>query len=400
MRTSAILRIRPRPRKAIPVLLYPLLSLLLIWLCGCGASTQIPAVAAVSISPGEVWPDTNGVHINAHGGGVLYHEGLYYWFGEHKIEGRAGNRAMVGVHCYSSSDLGQWTDEGIALEVSEDPNSEIVKGNVIERPKVIHNQKTGKFVMWFHLELAGQGYSAARTGVAVSDRVTGPYTYLRSYRPNAGTWPLNFPEEQKTGAVSPDPLEQGSDEWKAASLDGGMVRRDFEGGQMARDMTLFVDDDGTAYHIHASEENGTLHISELSDDYLSFTDRWARAFLGGHNEAPAVFKAKGKYYMITSGCTGWAPNPGRSSVADSMLGEWRALGNPSRGTEEQNATTFESQSTHILPVQGKPDAFIFMGDRWRPKNPIDGRYIWLPIQWEDDKPVLKWMDEWSLESLD
>ena len=30
---------------------------------------------------------------------------------------------------------------------------------------------------------------------------------------------------------------------------------------MARDMTLFVDDDGTAFHIYASEDNGTLQIS-------------------------------------------------------------------------------------------------------------------------------------------
>lgn len=400
MRTSATLRTKRPARRLVSICSHVLFPLLLVWLCGCGDSRPAPAEATVTIRPGEIWPDASSAHINAHGGGVLHHDGLYYWFGEHKIEGRNGNRAMVGVHRYSSADLGQWADEGIALTVSEDPASEIVKGSVIERPKVIHNRKTGKFVMWFHLELVGQGYSAARTGVAVSDRVTGPYRYLRSYRPNAGTWPLNLPEEQKTGPVSPDPLEQGSEEWKAASLDGGMVRRDFEDGQMSRDMTLFVDDDGTAYHIHASEENGTLHISELSDDYLSFTDRWVRAFPGGHNEAPAVFKAKGKYYMITSGCTGWAPNPGRSSVADSMLGEWRVLGNPSRGTDGQNATTFDSQSTYVLPVQGKPNTFIFMGDRWRPKNPIDGRYIWLPIQWEDDKPVLKWMDEWSLELFD
>jgi hypothetical protein len=40
---------------------------------------------------------------------------------------------------------------------------------------------------------------------------------------------------------------------------------------MARDMNLFVDDDGTADHIHASEESAALHISQLSDDCLSFS---------------------------------------------------------------------------------------------------------------------------------
>ncbi len=251
--------------------------------------------------------------------------------------------------------------------------------------------------MWFHLELKDKGYDAARTGVAVSDNVKGPYAYLRSYRPNAGTWPQNMPEGQKTGPVPQGVLKQGTKEWHDAAIGGAIVRRDFKGGQMARDMGLFVDDDGTAYHIHASEENATLHISRLSADYLSFTDQWARAFPGDHNEAPAVFKFKGKYYMITSGCTGWAPNPARSGVANSMLGEWRSLGDPSRGSKEQNQITFESQSTYILPVQGKPGAFIFMADRWRPRNPIDGRYVWLPIQWEGDKPVLKWLGEWSLK---
>jgi hypothetical protein len=79
-----------------------------------------------------------------------------------------------------------------------------------------------------------------------------------------------------------------------------------------------------------------------------------------------------------------------------MLGEWRALGNPSRGTPAENETTFESQSTCVLPVAGKPGAFIFMADHWRPSNPIDGRYIWLPVQWEGAMPVLHWMKEWSL----
>ena len=37
--------------------------------------------------PGELWRDTDGKVINAHGGGVLFYEGVYYWYGELK-EGR------------------------------------------------------------------------------------------------------------------------------------------------------------------------------------------------------------------------------------------------------------------------------------------------------------------------
>ena len=361
----------------------------------CSVVAAAVAAGAGSFRPGELWPDSNGVHINAHGGGVLYHDGVYYWFGESR------ERGTKGVSCYSSKDLYNWTDEGLALAVvTDNPKSEIAAGNVIERPKVIYNRKTSKFVMWFHTELRGQGYNAARTSVAVSDKVKGPYTLVRSFRPNAGTWPLNLPEEQRTGPIPQGNLSQGGKEWLDANQSGAIVRRDFKDGQMSRDMGLFVDDDGAAYHIHASEENGTLHISQLSGDYLSFSDKWVRAFPGGHNEAPAVFKWKGKYYMITSGCTGWTPNAARSAVADSMLGEWRTLGNPVRGTKEQTDSTFESQSTYVLPVQGKPGAFIFMADRWRPQNHPDGRYIWLPIQWEGDKPVLKWMEEWSLNSFE
>ena len=40
-----------------------------------------------------------------------------------------------------------------------------------------------------------------------------------------------------------------------------MFKKDFEKGQMSRDMTIFVDDDGKAYHIYSSEENSTTPVS-------------------------------------------------------------------------------------------------------------------------------------------
>jgi len=346
------------------------------------------------INPGELWPDNNGTHINAHGGGILLHNGTYYWYGEHKTEGSRGNRAWVGVHCYSSKNLCDWKDEGVVMEVSKDTASLIIEGCVIERPKVIFNKKTDKFVLWFHHELKGMGYLAAKTGVAVSESPTGPFEYIDSYNPNTGQWPVNFTEEQKTKTFS-DTLEDWSEEWILAVDDGLFVQRDFEKGQMARDMTLYVDEDGTAYHIHASEENLTLHISELTDDYLGFTGKYILVQPTGHNEAPSIFKHNGKYYMITSGCTGWAPNAARLLVSDSVMGDWEYIGNPCIGKDKD--LTFHSQSTFIIPVKGKKDAFIFMADRWNPQDAIDGRYIWLPIQFnENDQPYLEWMDEWDL----
>lgn len=143
----------------------------------------------------EWWKDVNNEYINAHGGGVLFHNGLYYWFGEHRPEN--GFTTEVGVNCYASSDLQNWTHKGVALAVSEEPGSDIERGCIMERPKVIYNKKTGKFVMWFHLELKGQGYGPARAAVAVSDKPEGPYRFVRSGRVNPGIYPENMPEADR-----------------------------------------------------------------------------------------------------------------------------------------------------------------------------------------------------------
>lgn len=348
-----------------------------------------------SFTPGEIWPDNKGVHINAHGGGLLFHKGTYYWYGEHKTEGEAGNLANVGVHCYSSDDLYNWKDEGIALSVMpEGSGSEIEKGCILERPKVIYNSKTGKYVMWFHLEPKGAGYTGAKSGVAVSDNPQGPFTFIEAVRPNAGHWPLNYPKELKEA-----PVRTGDAVFTGGSVPAhpdtlNLVKRDFEDGQMARDMNLFVDEDGKAYHIYSSEENSTLHIALLSEDYLTHSGKYARFFTGRFMEAPAMFKKDRKYYLIMSGCTGWAPNEARSAVAESVWGEWKELGNPCIG--EGADLTFHSQSTYVLPVAGTTDQFIYLGDRWTPQDAINGRYIWLPIRFEGEKVVIEWKENWSL----
>jgi hypothetical protein len=325
-------------------------------------SSQCFGAEAAQFEPGKVWPDNNGVHINAHAGGVLFHDGTYYWFGQHMIRGRLGNAAQVGVSVYSSKDLITWKDDGIALPVSSDPASNITKGCIIERPKVIYNAKTKKFVMWFHLELMvlkGKKYNSALSGVAVSDKVTGPYTFVSSFRPNNAD---------------------------------------------ARDQTLFVDDDGKAYHLYSAGGSSTLHISLLSDDYLTPSGTYVKAFPRRYMEAPAICKRKGKYYFIASGTSGWDPNPAKSAVAESIFGPWTELGNPCVGTNRLNGLgpekTFGGQSTFILPVQGKEDAFIAMFDIWRPGNPIDGLYIWLPIQFTDSGFKVEWIDQWDLSFFD
>ena len=359
------------------------------------------SVCAGSFEPGKVCKDSSGVSINAHGGGVLFHGGAYYWYGEHKIAGKAGNKAMVGVHCYSSKNLYDWKDEGIALAVSDNEKSDIVKGCVLERPKVIYNKKTAKFVMWFHLELKGMGYKAARSGVAVSDTPAGPFKFVRSGRINPGVWPLNSDDSIKqipdaSAKVKHSPFYQ------MTVVNQNVLGRDFEGGQMARDMTLFVDDDGKAYHVYSSEENSTTQIALLSDDYLSHADPYVRVFPNRWMEAPAICKYDGYYWFIASGCTGWKPNQARAAVAENIFGPWLEVDCPCSGVNPANnmgpGKTFGGQSTYILPVEGKKGAFIAMFDIWNPGNAIDGRYVWLPLKLQFRSPYVsvEWQDKWDL----
>ncbi len=350
------------------------------------AGLAAPTRAGPVFTPGAVWHDTAGQPINAHAGGVLFHEGVYYWYGEIK-EGRTylpkankawgGTRVLAGgVSCYSSRDLVSWKNEGVALApVPEDPDHDLSPENIIERPKVIYNARTNKFVLWFHQD--SPNYAAARSGVAVSDTPAGPFKYLGSFRPNAGVRPLNATDAD----LQPRP--------------GNLLARDLEGGQMARDMTLFVDDDGTAYQFFASESNQTMHVSQLSDDYLRPAGKYARIFVGRSIEAPAVFKHLGKYYLIGSGCTGWDPNPAHAAMADSIFGPWRELGNPCRG--EGAELTFGSQSTFVLPVAGRPGIFIALFDRWQKWDLPDSRYVWLPVEFDaEQRPVIRWRARWGL----
>lgn len=361
----------------------------------CAMVAAVEAQALDEIRPGQEWPDRKGEHINAHGGGLLFHEGKYYWYGENRPA--RGFTTEVGVEVYSSSDLMNWEDEGVALAVSEEAGHDIERGCIMERPKVVRNPKTGKFVMLFHLELKGQGYAAARVGFAESDSPVGPFRFIRSLRPNAGKWPVDFSRRDIRKAKKlkeADYKEWWTPEWREAIREGLLLARDVPGGQMSRDMTVYVDDDGKAYHIYSAEENLTLNIAELADDYLDYTGRYVRVAPGGQNEAPAIFKRDGVYWMITSGCTGWAPNEARMFKATSLWGPWEQLPSPFVGKDAKKS--FHTQGTYIFKVEGTEDGFVFMADRWNPRSLKNSRHIWLPIDFEaDSTPVIRWVDGWS-----
>ncbi|WP_462340383.1 glycoside hydrolase family 43 protein [Paraprevotella clara] len=364
-----------------------------VW--GLVMAASVDAQSLERITPGQEWPDRKGEHINAHGGGLLFHEGKYYWYGENRPA--RGFTTEVGVEVYSSSDLVNWEDEGVALAVSEESGHDIERGCIMERPKVVRNPKTGKFVMLFHLELKGKGYAAARVGFAESDSPVGPFRFIRSLRPNAGKWPTDFSRRDIRKAKKlkeADYKEWWTPEWREAIREGLLLARDVPGGQMSRDMTVYVDDDGKAYHIYSAEENLTLNLAELTDDYLDYTGRYVRIAPGGQNEAPTIFKRDGVYWMITSGCTGWAPNEARMFKAASLWGPWEQLPSPFVGKDAKKS--FHTQGTYIFKVEGTEDGFVFMADRWNPQSLKNSRHIWLPIDFEaDGTPVIRWVDSWS-----
>ncbi len=360
-------------------------------------TTTLLRLVAQPPMDGGVWKDNTGKHINAHGGNILNYKGTYYWYGESRSD-TGKPYSSLGVSCFTSKNLIDWTNRGLALSVTDEAGSDIEGGCIIERPKVLYNSKTGKFVMWFHLELKGRGYAAARAAVAVSDTPFGPFRLVRSGRVNARQYPIGFcltdTTELRHQLLSSNMKTWWTPEWRTQIERGAFFMRDLDGGQMARDMTVFVDDDGKAYHIYSSEDNLTIHIAQLTDDYMNHNGSFVRVAPGGQNEAPTIFKKDGTFWMITSGCTGWAPNAARIFRAKNIFGPWKQLPNPCRG--EGADKTFGAQGTYIYKVEtpaqkkmfGGAD-YVFMADIWNPHNLSDSRHLWIPIKFENGMPVLR-----------
>lgn len=344
------------------------------------------AIGAVPHAPlynGGEWYDTDGNRINCHGGNIIKTDSLYYWYGEHRPGFDANYQK--GVVCYSSPDLVNWKNEGIVLATVSDTASVMQKGCTIERPKVVYCPKTKKYMLWFHHELKGRGYGAAHVAVAESKSPTGPFKFLYSQRVNPGKYPLNFDKKFKGHKWDAANGEWWTPEWREAVKEGMFTERDHKGGQMSRDMTIFVDDDGKAYHIYSSEENATLQIAELTKDYGRHTGKYVRIFPTGLNEAPVVFKKDGKYWMICSGCTGWEPNKARLFSADDIMGEWTEYPTPFVG--EGSERTFEAQGAFPLIVDGE---IFFFADEWRPQCLADSRYKCFLIEFDSmGRPTIK-----------
>ena len=392
---------------------------------------EIVTYSSITGTAGERLFDTSGNKVQAHGGQIskftVNGETKYYWYGEDKTY---GTDPVTGVHLYTSDDLYNWDDQGVVLRTivpddseygsyaSKDADLSVFTENeyfkdlygdyegqapddaqydskleetywnlagdrcIIERPKVIYNEKTKKYVMWFHADgmmksnrTASSKYSKARAGIAVSDTPAGPFKLVGCY--------------------------------KLATSENADLGWDTVGGSV-RDMNLFVDDDGQAYVVYSSDGNSTMYVAKLNEEYTGIAGNeegvdFTRNFIGASREAPAPFKYKGKYYIITSGCTGWAPNKASYAVADSMLGPWTTMGNPC--VDDTTNTTFDTQSTYVIPYDAENGKYIYVGDRWfnpdEGKDLSDSRYVLLPIEFGSGNTIsLKKYENWTLDELE
>lgn len=358
--------------------------------------------------PGQPWTDTDGSLIQAHGGSVFYGDGKYYWYGENKEKTLPGSGIWHwGVRLYSSDDLYNWKSEGIILPPSEDYDSPLHPTQYMDRPHIIFNEKTQKFVMWVKImsrENMGNQYMI----VAAADKIT--------------------------------------DEFKL------IARRDLL-GYSSGDFDLAVDEKTKKAYIYFNKVHDYVHhdgpthkdivCAELTDDYTDVTGNYANYHdNSGYRigiEAPAFCKRNGKMYMFLSRTTGYVPNPTECLIADGYFGPWERLGRVHEGDIEN--LSFRSQICSVFKHPKKKDLYIALADRWLVHLPKDvphnlleiansraddrvetihddrfdevfrlndpkirdmskAAYVWLPIFFENGRPVIRWFDEWKWEDFE
>ena len=344
-----------------------------------------------SFKPGEEWRDTDNNLIQAHAGYIYQEDGTFYWYGENKEKSESERDCWHwGVRLYSSTDLYNWKDEGIILKAeTSDTTHPLYFNSKMDRPHLIYNEKTKKYVMWIKI-MRGPYSSTNHACIAVADSIKGPYQIVKdNYLPN------------------------------------GFEFGDFE----------IVKDGENAYLIY-EKPHTELVISQLTEDYLAVEENYKSYFKNGRppliREAPATFVKDDNLYMVTSGTTAKFPNQSEIAVSNNgYMGEWKVLGDPFVGDEKK--TSFDSQVSCIFKCPNKKNLYIVMADRWlidlptnlpniseiydemfriypeeidfreedwTKRNTKNARYVWLPLVFENGQPVIKWYDEWKLEDFE
>ena len=354
----------------------------------------------VSIKPGQIWLDNNGQRIQAHGGSIIVVDRTFYWYGENKEKTTGENDIWHnGVKCYSSQDLYNWYDEGIIIKPDyNDVSSPLHPTAMMDRPHIIYNEKTKKYIAW--LKIMGE---PPYFTVLQADHILGPYEIINPQ-------------------VNPCGLEVG-------------------------DFDLQVDEITQKAYLISQKPHTTIYVAELNDEYTNTIGKYTEHFYHiappDAREAPAHFIRNGKHYLITSGTTGYFPNPSEISVANDWYGPYAVQGNPH--FNDFSKTSFNSQITSVFKHPFKKDLYIALADRWRTELPQlyskkwetgeasdeiqekfkaifnpnihfvfteddakDMRinssisdYVWLPLDFDEkDNVIIKWKDEWKIEDYD
>ncbi len=330
-------------------------AVLKMYLLGIYKALPVVENSDAIIINGIQFATTSGTAIQAHGGGMIKSGRYYYWYGENRDD--TGH--FLGVACYRSTDLKSWEYRGDVLT----KNSSAELNNCwIERPKVMYNASTGKYVMWMHWE-NGVNYGQARCAVAYADSPDGSYTYQGSFRPLANT-----------GVV-----------------DHGI------NGYMSRDCNVFVDSDGKGYFISSSNENMDLCLYKLTSDYRNISSLAAKLFVGKQREAPCLFKRGNCYFLLTSGCTGWTPNQQKYAYSTSLTSGWSDLINIG------DSTCFNSQAAFVMPIEGdSATTYLYMGDRWGGAwggKVNESQFVWIPISFTSNTSMsMTWANTLNIDT--
>ncbi len=348
-----------------------------------------------SIKPGQVWLDTNGKRIQAHGGSIMYIDGTYYWYGENKEFTTGKDNVWTwGIRCYTSKDLYNWEDKGLIIQPdTKNKNSSIHPSSKVDRPHIIYNKKTQKYVCWLKVM---QDDGAQTLTILTADNILGPYKIVK-------------------------------ERFKPLDMSAG-------------DFDLAVARDGKAYYYFERVHSEDI-CADLTDDYTGLTGYYTTHF-PHHEGVPYVreglthFFKDGKHYLITSGTSGYFPNPSEVAIGDTWHGPYKVLGNPHVG--DTTNTSFHSQISCVFKVEGKKNLYIACADRWLPEYqhiPYDGGvkeffeacmrndietavkirdelgfpegentsisdYVWLPLAFDGENVKIEWKDEWKIEDYD
>lgn len=291
----------------------------------------------VTVKNGALYKDDRGEWVQAHGAGFIYVGDTWYMIGEDRS--RTWN---PDVNMYSSKNLVDWKYEGKIIDGST--HSALADGSrFIERPKIMYCKHTGQYVIWCHWEQGN--YGASEAAVFYSDNITGPYKF----------------------------------HWAGRPL-----------GIKSRDCNVFVDEDGTAYFISTTNENRDLGLFKLSEDYLDAVEHTA-LFKGQGREAPAIVKAEGKYFMLSSACSGWDPNQCKVAWSNSLESGWSGLSNIGNGI------AFDTQAASILTINGtNGTSYLYVGDRWQDPNLAESKTIVFPIAFSGNSCVFKYRQKFDI----